>query len=128
MRKPNPSMKCGNGSDGSTNKHKKGLWSPEENVKLIGYKLSNGQAARLFGRTDNEVKNFWNSTIRKRLKHFSSTKSASEHNKDAMVGTGFMLMLEQEVYPTYMDLSSNSLLQSMVPNHARSPLPVLEHD
>ncbi|KAK8695426.1 hypothetical protein V6N13_000588 [Hibiscus sabdariffa] len=85
-------------------------------------------AARLFGRTDNEVKNFWNSTIRKRLKHFSSTKSASEHNKDAMVGTGFMLMLEQEVYPTYMDLSSNSLLQSMVPNHARSPLPVLEHD
>ncbi|PPR97276.1 hypothetical protein GOBAR_AA23401 [Gossypium barbadense] len=40
MRQP-PSMK-GNISNG-TNKHKKGLWSPEEDDKLVTYMLTNGQ-------------------------------------------------------------------------------------
>ncbi|KAL0305834.1 UNVERIFIED_CONTAM: Transcription factor [Sesamum radiatum] len=64
---------------------KKGPWTPEEDQKLIDYIQKNGYgnwrtlpknaglqrwsaiAARLPGRTDNEIKNYWNTHIRKRL-------------------------------------------------------------
>ncbi|KAE8682948.1 Transcription factor MYB26 [Hibiscus syriacus] len=118
---------------------KRGAFSPQEEEIIVHLHSILGNrwsqiSAHLPGRTDNEIKNFWNSTIKKRMKHLSSTaspnasdSSVSEHNKDVMAGTGFMSMFEQEYFPTYDDLSSNSFLQSMVPNHTENPLPMLKH-
>ncbi|CAA3031355.1 transcription factor MYB102-like [Olea europaea subsp. europaea] len=55
---------------------KKGPWTPEEDQKLIAFIQKHGygnwrnlpkNAARLPGRTDNEIKNYWNTHIKKRL-------------------------------------------------------------
>ncbi|XP_042062358.1 transcription factor MYB83-like [Salvia splendens] len=99
---------------------KRGAFSPQEENLIIHFHSILGNrwsqiAARLPGRTDNEIKNFWNSTIKKRLKN--TTTSSSPNNSDSsdhhhlkanVVGGGPVFMQEYEAAGVRMDSSSSS--------------------
>ncbi|CBI24882.3 unnamed protein product, partial [Vitis vinifera] len=132
---------------------KRGAFSPQEEELIIHLHSILGNrwsqiAARLPGRTDNEIKNFWNSTIKKRLKNSLQTHSPNDchdssleprvvvDNINAMgMGVGgssgmLLSMHEHEMMNMYMDSSSSSFSSMntmLTSNHLDNPFPLLDN-
>ncbi|KAI5410412.1 hypothetical protein KIW84_055789 [Lathyrus oleraceus] len=103
---------------------KRGAFSPQEEELIIHFHSILGNrwsqiAARLPGRTDNEIKNFWNSTLKKRLKNNTPSPNNSDLSEQLIdnvfdVKNDMMMPInEQELMTLCMDSSSSTSSSSM---------------
>ncbi|KAJ8750673.1 hypothetical protein K2173_015854 [Erythroxylum novogranatense] len=118
---------------------KRGPISHEEEVLIIRLHSVLGNrwsqiASRLPGRTDNDIKNFWNTTIKKRLRMNTLPTSPNDNdsfaeNREIMMGS-IISMHEHDFVPMSVDsfLSPSTIsMQHMASDHRLDPLPVIEN-
>ncbi|GLU08174.1 hypothetical protein SLE2022_250980 [Rubroshorea leprosula] len=63
-------------------------WEEEETIIRLHEMLGNrwsAIAARLPGRTDNEIKNVWHTHLKKKLKNYQAKQPESKHNPDEII-------------------------------------------
>ncbi|XP_052193298.1 transcription factor MYB83 [Diospyros lotus] len=121
---------------------KRGAFSPQEEQFILQLHSILGNrwsqiAARLPGRTDNEIKNFWNSTIKKRLKNNNTTDSTSSPNNSDSSGQYMqkqdliMSMRMDNSSSSSLSLSSSSSMQEMLTanciSNVNPTFPILQH-
>ncbi|KAL0658869.1 hypothetical protein Bca4012_079454 [Brassica carinata] len=113
---------------------KKGAWTPEEDQKLTAYLQLHGEggwrtlpekaATCLAGRTDNEIKNYWNTNLKKRLKQkgidptahkpINSTDQTGSEPKHHKLGSSGSARLLNRVASKYSVDSNRDLLTGII--------------
>ncbi|KAK3020300.1 hypothetical protein RJ639_046512 [Escallonia herrerae] len=111
---------------------KKGPWTPEEDDKLVEYINRHGHgswralpklaglnrwsaiATRLPGRTDNEIKNFWNTHIRKKLLQMGIDPVTHRPRTDQYLDNIFLANLPQLILAA-AGTSNNPLVNDILP-------------